>query len=103
MRRKESGEQKGQGVRKEKVMAEKGGERKGKEGSGECGKRDKRERDTERKKGNEAGEHTERDEYPLQGYKKKGGTSPPFFFVLSTFSPLHIAIATRCSGHGADS
>ena len=34
---------------------------------------------------------------------KKGGTSPPFFFVLSTFSPLHIAIATRCSGHGADS
>ena len=34
---------------------------------------------------------------------KKGGTNPPFFFVLSTFSPLHIAIATRCSGHGADS
>ena len=79
MRRKESGEQKGQGVRKEKVMAEKGGERKGKEGSGECGKRDKRERDTERKKGNEAGEHTERDEYPLQGYKKGRNKSSLLF------------------------
>ena len=34
---------------------------------------------------------------------KKGETSPPFFFVLSTNSFPNNIGATRCSGHGADS
>ena len=95
MGRKESGEQKGQGVRKEKVMAEKGEERKGKEGSGECGKRDKRdkrdkrEQDTERKKGNEAREHMEREEYPCKGYKKGRNKSSLLFCSEYFLSPTH--------------
>ena len=89
MGRKESGEQKGQGVRKEKVMAEKGEERKGKEGSEECGKRDKRERDTKRKKGNEAGEHTKREEYLCKGYKKGRNKSSLLFCSEYFLSPTH--------------
>ena len=68
--------------KRRKMSGEKGGEKQRKEG---------------RKEGKGKGK-----DIPCRDIKK-GGTSPPFFFVLSTFSPLHIAIATRCSGHGADS